>query len=54
VGARRWRYQTNAMIQHADRYRFSVDFRIRLPLNFLSWGVFVWMIPRFWPIKPIA
>jgi di/tricarboxylate transporter len=40
---------TNTMVFSPGGYRFTDFTRIGLPLNFVFWGLAVWLIPHFWP-----
>ena len=43
-------YQTNTLVYTAGGYRFSDFLKIGVPLNFVMFGVGMWVIPVFWPL----
>ncbi|MGB5255428.1 MAG: SLC13 family permease, partial [Sedimenticolaceae bacterium] len=41
-------YKTNLLVMSAGGYRFADFLRVGLPLTFLMWAVFSWLLPRLY------
>jgi len=45
-------YQTNLMVMGAVGYRFRDFLVVGTPLLVIVWGMYAWLLPRFFPLNP--